>query len=175
MICTIRGQGFVLRAPQMAAVRIQDGDVAGDPLCGSYYHRFKADFRATFESPIADTKLDGRYRRFTQLERIAGEFASAFWQGSDRQTPPVTVWCRRSDGFIRMRHDGKSWRDVLTEQTRFVGTAWRETCRRGGGNNHLDDRCAAPAVVEAIAIGFVHVTQATCQNDARRVVVAGSR
>ena len=51
----------------------------------------KADFRATFESLIADTKLDGRYRTFIELERIAGEFPSAFWHGPDGQTRRVTV------------------------------------------------------------------------------------
>jgi hypothetical protein len=37
----------------------------------------KADFRATFELLIADAKLDGRYRTFIGLERIAGELPSA--------------------------------------------------------------------------------------------------
>src|SRR5260370_8428837 len=60
----------------------------------------KADFRATFESLIADTKLDGRYRTFTELERIAGEFPSAFWHGPDGQTRRVTVWC--SNDYLGM-------------------------------------------------------------------------
>src|SRR6266481_3874252 len=60
----------------------------------------KADFRATFESLIADTKLDGRYRTFIELERIAGEFPSAFWHGPDGQTRRVTVWC--SNDYLGM-------------------------------------------------------------------------
>jgi 5-aminolevulinate synthase len=60
----------------------------------------KADFRATFESLIADTKLDGRYRTFVQLERIAGEFPKAFWHGPDGQTRRVTVWC--SNDYLGM-------------------------------------------------------------------------
>src|SRR2546430_17350359 len=60
----------------------------------------KVDFRATFESLIADTKLDGRYRTFIELERIAGEFPSAFWHGPDGQTRRVTVWC--SNDYLGM-------------------------------------------------------------------------
>src|SRR5712672_2834410 len=60
----------------------------------------KADFRAIFESLIADTKLDGRYRTFIELERIAGEFPSAFWHGPDGQTRRVTVWC--SNDYLGM-------------------------------------------------------------------------
>jgi 5-aminolevulinate synthase len=60
----------------------------------------KADFRATFESLIADTKLDGRYRTFIELERIAGEFPRAFWHGPDGQTRRVTVWC--SNDYLGM-------------------------------------------------------------------------
>ena len=60
----------------------------------------KADFRVTFESLIADTKLDGRYRTFIELERIAGEFPSAFWHGPDGQTRRVTVWC--SNDYLAM-------------------------------------------------------------------------
>jgi 5-aminolevulinate synthase len=38
-------------------------------------------------------KLDGRYRTFIELERLAGEFPTALWNRPDGRTKRVTVWC----------------------------------------------------------------------------------
>jgi 5-aminolevulinate synthase len=38
-----------------------------------------ADFSQRFTDLIADMKMDGRYRTFIQLERLAGEFPTALW------------------------------------------------------------------------------------------------
>jgi hypothetical protein len=38
----------------------------------------KMDIDGRFQELIADMKLDGRYRTFIELERIAGEFPTAF-------------------------------------------------------------------------------------------------
>src|SRR6267142_559396 len=86
----------------------------------------KADFRATFESLIADTKLDGRYRTFIELERIAGEFPSAFWRGPDGQTRRVTVWC--SNDYLGMGQHP----DVLAAMHRAIDRSGAGT---GGTRN----------------------------------------
>lgn len=86
----------------------------------------KADFRATFESLIADTKLDGRYRTFIELERIAGEFPSAFWHGPDGQTRRVTVWC--SNDYLGMGQHP----DVLAAMHRAIDRSGAGT---GGTRN----------------------------------------
>ena len=86
----------------------------------------KAHFRATFESLIADTKLDGRYRTFIELERIAGEFPSAFWHGPDGQTRRVTVWC--SNDYLGMGQHP----DVLAAMHRAIDRSGAGT---GGTRN----------------------------------------
>ena len=58
------------------------------------------DHVAKFEALIAEIKLDGRYRIFTELERIAGEFPSAVWHGPNGQNRRVTVWC--SNDYLGM-------------------------------------------------------------------------
>src|SRR6266436_4273131 len=78
----------------------------------------KADFRATFESLIADIKLDGRYRTFIELERIAGEFPSAFWHGADGQTRRVTVWC--SNDYLGMGQHPTCWRPCTERSITLV-------------------------------------------------------
>ncbi len=86
----------------------------------------KVDFRATFESLIADTKLDGRYRTFIELERIAGEFPSAFWHGPDGETRRVTVWC--SNDYLGMGQHP----DVLAAMHRAIDRSGAGT---GGTRN----------------------------------------
>ncbi|PWK74045.1 5-aminolevulinate synthase [Aminobacter sp. AP02] len=58
------------------------------------------DYVARFEGLIAEMKLDGRYRTFVELERIAGEFPIARWYGQDGQSRRVTVWC--SNDYLGM-------------------------------------------------------------------------
>ena len=58
------------------------------------------DFNARFRSLISDMKLDGRYRTFIELERIAGEFPTALWHRPDGATQRVTVWC--SNDYLGM-------------------------------------------------------------------------
>ncbi|SEF10476.1 5-aminolevulinate synthase [Rhizobiales bacterium GAS191] len=53
----------------------------------------RIDFSERFAQLIADMKVDGRYRTFIQLERMAGEFPTALWHRSDGQSRRVTVWC----------------------------------------------------------------------------------
>src|SRR6201998_1401934 len=86
----------------------------------------KADFRATFESIIADTKLDGRYRTFIELERIAGEFPRAFWHGPDGEARRVTVWC--SNDYLGMGQHP----DVLAAMHRAIDRSGAGT---GGTRN----------------------------------------
>ena len=57
------------------------------------------DIDARFAGLIADMKLDGRYRTFIELERLAGEFPSALWHGPGG-AQRVTVWC--SNDYLGM-------------------------------------------------------------------------
>ncbi|WP_454858486.1 5-aminolevulinate synthase [Rhizobium binxianense] len=58
------------------------------------------NYAARFEALINELKLDGRYRTFVELERIAGEFPSALWHGPTGETRRVTVWC--SNDYLGM-------------------------------------------------------------------------
>jgi 5-aminolevulinate synthase len=58
------------------------------------------DYNKRFEDLLIEMKLDGRYRTFAELERIAGEFPTALWRGPDQQTKRVTVWC--SNDYLGM-------------------------------------------------------------------------
>jgi len=58
------------------------------------------DFNRRFRNLIADMKLDGRYRTFIELERLAGEFPTALWHRPDGGTQRVTVWC--SNDYLGM-------------------------------------------------------------------------
>lgn len=58
------------------------------------------DFNLAFAQLIDEMKLDGRYRTFMQLERIAGEFPTALWHHPDGSSRRVTVWC--SNDYLGM-------------------------------------------------------------------------
>lgn len=58
------------------------------------------DYNKKFEDLLAEMKLDGRYRTFAELERIAGEFPKALWHSPDGKTQRVTVWC--SNDYLGM-------------------------------------------------------------------------
>lgn len=53
-----------------------------------------------FAKFLEELKLDGRYRTFAQLERIAGAFPMARWHGSGGGSRTVTVWC--SNDYLGM-------------------------------------------------------------------------
>ena len=58
------------------------------------------DLNARFRDLISEMKLDGRYRTFIELERIAGEFPTALWHRPDGKVQHVTVWC--SNDYLGM-------------------------------------------------------------------------
>jgi 5-aminolevulinate synthase len=58
------------------------------------------DFTTKFQTLISDMKLDGRYRTFIELERLAGAFPSALWHRPDGTTQRITVWC--SNDYLGM-------------------------------------------------------------------------
>src|SRR5712672_2894154 len=86
----------------------------------------RMDFSERSAQLIANTKLDGRYRTFVQLERIAGEFPSALWHGPDGQTRRVTVWC--SNDYLGMGQHP----DVLAAMHRAIDRSGAGT---GGTRN----------------------------------------
>ncbi|MBO9724125.1 MAG: 5-aminolevulinate synthase [Novosphingobium sp.] len=58
------------------------------------------DSQSFFEDLLAKTRLDGRYRTFAQLERVAGSFPTARWHRPDGTVRDVTVWC--SNDYLGM-------------------------------------------------------------------------
>jgi 5-aminolevulinate synthase len=58
------------------------------------------DFETRFRDLIVNMKLDGRYRTFIELERMAGEFPTALWHCPDGDSRRVTVWC--SNDYLGM-------------------------------------------------------------------------
>ncbi|TWB41013.1 5-aminolevulinate synthase [Nitrospirillum pindoramense] len=58
------------------------------------------NLNARFQALLADMKLEGRYRTFIELERLAGAFPAALWRAQDGLRRHVTVWC--SNDYLGM-------------------------------------------------------------------------
>src|SRR5246127_4146661 len=86
----------------------------------------ETDFSQSFTQLIADMKMDGRYRTFIQLERVAGEFPTAVWHRPDGQSRLVTVWC--SNDYLGMGQHP----DVLRAMRRTIDASGAGT---GGTRN----------------------------------------
>ena len=84
------------------------------------------DHVAKFESLISAMKLDGRYRTFIELERLAGEFPTALWHAPDGGSRRVTVWC--SNDYLGMGQHP----DVLAAMHRAIDLSGAGT---GGTRN----------------------------------------
>jgi 5-aminolevulinate synthase len=84
------------------------------------------DYVAKFESLISAMKLDGRYRTFIELERIAGQFPAALWHAPDGESRRVTVWC--SNDYLGMGQHP----DVLAAMHRAIDLSGAGT---GGTRN----------------------------------------
>ena len=84
------------------------------------------DHVAKFESLISAMKLDGRYRTFIELARLAGEFPTALWHAPDGRSRRVTVWC--SNDYLGMGQHP----DVLAAMHRAIDLSGAGT---GGTRN----------------------------------------
>jgi 5-aminolevulinate synthase len=84
------------------------------------------DYVAKFEALIGEMKLDGRYRTFVELERLAGQFPTALWHGPNGQKRRVTVWC--SNDYLGMGQHP----DVLAAMHRAIDLSGAGT---GGTRN----------------------------------------
>src|SRR5246127_3712494 len=84
------------------------------------------DFNTRFRDLISGMKLDGRYRTFIELERIAGEFPTALWHRPDGAKQRVVVWC--SNDYLGMGQHP----DVLAAMHRAIDLSGAGT---GGTRN----------------------------------------
>jgi 5-aminolevulinate synthase len=80
------------------------------------------DYNKKFEDLLAEMKLDGRYRTFAELERIAGKFPTALWHRPDGRTQHVTVWC--SNDYLGMGQHP----DVLAAMHQAIDMSGAGTC-----------------------------------------------
>ena len=97
------------------------------------------DFSARFAQLVAEMKIDGRYRTFIQLERIAGEFPIALWHHPDGSSRRVTVWC--SNDYLGMGQHP----DVLAAMHRTIERSGAGT----GGTRNISGTNLAHVQLEA--------------------------
>jgi hypothetical protein len=62
---------------------------------------------------------------------------------------------------------------VLAEQARHMLSPRRQVVIEGGGDQHLDNRLAAPALPPGIVIGPLHVRERWGNDDAGGMVISG--
>tara|TARA_R110002124_G_scaffold64985_2_gene177327 strand:- start:136558 stop:137790 length:1233 start_codon:yes stop_codon:yes gene_type:complete len=60
------------------------------------------DYDSFFSKRVEELKQDGRYRVFTTMERIVGQFPKAVWHQDDGTEKDVTIWC--SNDYLGMGH-----------------------------------------------------------------------
>ena len=62
--------------------------------------RSSARYEARFAAALAAVRSEGRYRVFTDIERVRGAFPAAYHTAADGSLRPITVWC--SNDYLGM-------------------------------------------------------------------------
>jgi 5-aminolevulinate synthase len=107
------------------------------------------DFETRFRDLIVDMKLDGRYRTFIELERMAGEFPTALWHCPDGDSRRVTVWC--SNDYLGMGQHP----DVLAAMHKTIDRSGAGT----GGTRNISGTNRQHVALEA-ALADLHSKEA---------------
>jgi len=94
----------------------------------SYYTMNYQDF---FNSALAKLHTERRYRTFTDIERIVGQFPQALWH-HETGTKPITVWC--SNDYLGMGHHPTTIKAMCDTAQRYGAGAGGT--RNISGNSH---------------------------------------
>lgn len=93
------------------------------------------DYRATLESNLNKLKSESRYRRFIELERMAGQHPIATYHSPNGERP-VTVWC--SNDYLGMGHN-ENVVNAMSDAVKHHGTGAGGTRNISGTSSAIVD------------------------------------
>lgn len=89
-------------------------------------------YKALFEQKIDILKTSGNYRRFADIERVAGQYPKAIYRPCNYTQIPVTVWC--SNDYLGMSQNAKAI-EIFCESAQKYGIGAGGT-RNISGTSH---------------------------------------